>query len=78
MIYYKSVKTMIDAADLAKVVINIKVRYYDLLSPLLITKAHYLPCNSGFCYTFFSVLSKNFSLHFIHTQMAGLRFKIAQ
>lgn len=66
IMYYKPIKTIIDRASLAAVIIDIIVRYYSLPESIIVTGALFLLQGSGFYYTIFLISSKSFSLYFIY------------
>lgn len=57
MIYYKLVKTIINLAGLAKVIINIVVRHYNYLDSIISNKAFFLftPKFYSLLYYFFNI-----------------------
>ena len=65
MINYKPVKVIIDIPNLAKVIINVVVRYHDLLDLIVTNKIFFSSQNSGYYYTIFLTSNKNCQSLFI-------------
>lgn len=75
IVYYKQINIMINAAGLAKVIIDMVVKYYVFQSQLLMIKAHYLPQSFDFYYATSLALSGSYPLHSICKRTARQRDK---
>ena len=60
MIYYKLVKVTIDVLGLAKVIINIIIRYYGFLNLIIIDKNFFLSQNFYHPYIISLILNKSY------------------
>lgn len=76
MVYYKLVKTTIDALSILKVIIDIVVWYQDFLDSIITNKTLSLFQNSDYCYVIFLAFKNSFLSHYISKLMTISSSKI--